>query len=71
MKHKPIRIKQSAWYVISAKQEETFKIFHLLIYDSENGIHIKPLRQADANPNRKFSFKHLFQAALLSFIQND
>ena len=38
--------KQSAWYVISAKQEETrLRRLDLLIYDSENGIHIKPLRR--------------------------
>jgi uncharacterized protein YdeI (YjbR/CyaY-like superfamily) len=43
--------KQSAWYVISAKQEETrLRRLDLLIYDSENGIHIKPLRRADAKP---------------------
>lgn len=38
--------KQSAWYVISAKQEETrLRRLALLIYDCENGIHIKPLRR--------------------------
>lgn len=43
--------KQSAWYVISAKQEETrLRRLDLLIYDSENGIHIKPLRRADTKP---------------------
>ena len=43
--------KQSAWYVISAKQEETrLRRLDLLIYDSENGIHIKPLRRTDTKP---------------------
>lgn len=43
--------KQATWYVISAKQEETrLRRLDLLIYDSENGIHIKPLRRTDTKP---------------------
>ena len=41
--------KQSTWYVISAKQEETrLRRLDILIEDSENGIHIKPLRRTDS-----------------------
>lgn len=38
--------KQATWYVISAKQETTQqKRLEILINDSENSLHIKPLRR--------------------------
>lgn len=44
--------KQSTWYVISAKQEETrLRRLEILINDSENHIHIKQLRRNKPEKN--------------------
>ena len=44
--------KQSIWYVISAKQEETrLRRLEILINDSKNLLHIKPLRRNKPGKN--------------------